>query len=123
VGRQRVGLKFHWETEGAGKDYSFKDKDSGEKKEGKTKGYTIPTEYLGGQASSNGHVEDFDLNTLGLSVPTVAELSRLAEAAETPGEFSSKALTYILTLTDPVEKDTSTKALAKAPQIYEALRS
>jgi hypothetical protein len=122
-----LGLRFHW-GEVPGKAYKeFTDGEGKVVPAGTGKPKPMPDEYVGGsEASTNGHNADFDLNSLGLSVPTVAELSRLAEAADSPQEFSSKALTYVLTLTDPsqaVEKDLATKALSKAPQMYEALRS
>jgi hypothetical protein len=122
-----LGLRFHW-GEVPGKAYKeFTDGEGKVVPAGTGKPKPMPDQYLGANASSNGHVgADFDIESLGLSLTTIEELGRLAEAADTPGEFSSKALTYVLTLTSPdqaVEKDNATKALSKAPQMYEALRS
>lgn len=45
-----AGLRFHFMTEGAGESYSFKD-ESGATKSGKSKGLTMPVEYLGTTAN------------------------------------------------------------------------
>ncbi len=42
-----AGLRFHFETEGAGEKYSFTDKATGEKKSGEKKGVVMPVEFLG----------------------------------------------------------------------------
>lgn len=115
------GLRFHFETEGEGKDYSFKDKDTGEQKTGKTKGYTIPTEYLGASAATNGHVEEFDVNSLELPENVLGQLVSAADAADSAQEFQSKALSVALGQEDPVVKGKVTAALAE-PRLYAALR-
>lgn len=73
------GLTQRWMTEGAGVAYSFTDKDSGEKKEGKSKGRNMPVE-VAGVPGANGHsTVAFDLAELGL---TATEISLLQGACE-----------------------------------------
>jgi hypothetical protein len=114
------GLHFHWETEGEGKDYSFKDKDTGETKSGKTKGYTIPTEYLG--AANGAVVEDFDPTSLGLPETVLGQLVTIAAESASPGEFQGKALQVALTQEDPTHKQAMTAALAES-RLWAALRA
>lgn len=120
-----LGLRFHWETEGAGESYTLKDKDTGEKKSGKTKGYAIPTEYLGsaGAAASNGHVaEPFDVASLNLPDVALSELRLLAqEPVMTFPEWQGAALKVVTAIEDPIVKRDATIAMS-GPGLYEALR-
>lgn len=78
------GYRFHFMTEGAGKDYKFKD-DKGVEQSGKSKGQVMPVEYLGttdapvagtvGASTSNGA---FSLSTL--PDATIEALMALAES-------------------------------------------
>jgi hypothetical protein len=117
-----LGLRFHW-GEVPGKAYNeFTDAEGKVVPAGTGKPKPMPDEYLGGETqASNGQVASFDLATLSATV--YEAFSRAADAAETPGEFTSKALSEAMLIQDPVEQADAKKALSSAPQIYEALRS
>lgn len=74
-----LGLRFHWVTEGAGEDYSFKNRD-GEQVKGKTKGKQLPVEYLkDGEQLVMAAASDFDVASLDLPDDVIADLRTQAE--------------------------------------------
>lgn len=95
-GRSLVGLHLEWDREGAGKDYKFTDKDTGEIKEGKTRGRMMPLAL----AESNGKSATSapaDLTSLGIDDETLQTLRNLAEAYS-GGKFASEAINLLAAL-------------------------
>lgn len=91
-GKCLEGLHLEWATEGAGKDYKFTDKDTGEVKEGKTKGKLMPVNVVEG-SSSNG-AGPIDVATLNLPADILAELTQLAGTVES-GKFMAEAVNFL----------------------------
>ena len=75
-----LGLRFHWVTEGAGEDYKFTDKETGEERKGKTRGRQLPVEYLAdGEQLAIPIVSEFDIASLGLPEDVLNDLATQAE--------------------------------------------
>jgi hypothetical protein len=115
-----VGLRLFWELEEADQPYSFKDKVTGEKKTGKTKGKWMPTEVtIGSTASSNG-AGSFDLASLrdqGLTPVLESDLVGAAKTSDSAQAFMAKAVTIV-----PGDAKAVVGALG-TPAFYEALKA
>lgn len=99
------GHRFHFMTEGAGKAYSFTDKETGEKKEGTTRGNTMPVEYLGtkdnpnpgtvGTSPRNG-ARVVDLASLAIPDDVLTQLRGAAGLTDDPAKFRDLAVDIVL---------------------------
>lgn len=114
---ENCGVHGRFETVKAGEDYTLTDRDTGEKKQGKTKGYVAMTELLG-VAGTNGQApKAFNLASLGLPDETVDILMGLAQA-ETPAKFQTDAVAHRKDATDLA----GFMEAVTSGQLYEALR-
>lgn len=83
------GWHFRWETEGQGVPYKVKDRETGETKEGVTKGYLMPQELVGPGAAS------FDIGTLALAPDQTSFLEDAANKAATLTEFHAAVMPWM----------------------------
>lgn len=90
-GKCLEGLHLEWGTEGAGVPYSFTDKDTGEKKEGKSKGKLMPIALLDETSNGAGPV---DISSLNLPADVLAELTSLAGSV-TSAKFMAEAVSFL----------------------------
>lgn len=95
TGKGLLGLHLEWNTEGAGNDYSFTDKVTGEVKSGKTKGKLMPVHIVDDGVSA----VPFDVGTLNLPADILAELTDLANTTESP-KFMAEAVNFLPRLTE-----------------------
>jgi hypothetical protein len=97
-----AGYRCRFETIDAGRSYKMNDRVTGEPKEGKTKGYVAPTEFLGVKSGSNGQApKAFDLAALALPDATYEALNTLAQGS-TADEFMVGAVKHRSESADPV---------------------
>ena len=91
--KEPVGAHLKWDREGAGNDYKFTDKVTGEQKQGKSNGYMIPVAYLGNNGVTPA--ASFDLAPLrdqGLTAVMESDLAIAAKSSDTLNAFQAKAM-------------------------------
>lgn len=86
------GLHVEWAREGADQPYKFTDKETGEVKEGKSRGRMMPVALLDHAPGSNGNAVGFDTAALGLSEDLLGTLKGLAAGSESAGAFTNSVL-------------------------------
>lgn len=103
-----------WHTEGAGADYSFTDKESGEKKSGKTKGYIMPYEVVGAAASNGSAGPGFSLEALALPPDVQQKVEEIANVSATLQQFQATIMPYVYSDDFPApQRDAMAKAAAE----------
>lgn len=93
---------------------------AGEVVPAKTKTKPMPVELLG-QASSNGHVAEFNLESLGLTADIQSALTTAANQAKNHSEFTAKAAAVPGVVGTPVMEKLASSG--DGPAIWEALKA